>query len=258
MFYGFLAADPVALGENLSDLLGSLGVRGEAGTFPGLGGWETEAGLSLRRDILPALGGSWSLVFGGLTGGEFIPLPPFALVNRVADRPAAEAVMDRVVSWAVLARGLRPVREVHNGVEMTSFPGLFLGEPGYAISGDELVIAWSRPMLQRIIDLGGAGRPAVENDPIFQRTTSGFDSDAEVLLYLEGESFLSSIRAAAEWYFAYQRLVPDEPVVPESIYRGKIVPLLDLLRPLRGAAAALVCEKNIVKTDCFLYIPEPD
>jgi hypothetical protein len=258
MLYGFFAAEPAAVGESLEVLLTSLGVREEAGVFPGLGEWERESGLSLLRDILPVLGERWSLVFEGLTGGEFIPLPPFALVNRVADRAAAEAVLAGVVSWAVRTRGLRSVREVYNGVEMTSFPGLFFSEPGYAISGDELVIAWSRPMLKRIIDFQVEGSPAVENDPIFQRITSAFAPDAEALLYLEGKSFLSSIRAAAEWYFAYQRLVPEEPIIPERIYRKKIVPLLDLLRPIRGAAAKLVREKNIVKTDCFLYIPEPD
>lgn len=258
MLYGFFAADPDGFGESLAGLLGSLGAEGEPGTFPGLGGWERESGLSLRRDILPALGSGWSLVFGGLTGGEFIPLPPFALVNRVADRAAAAAAMEKIVDWAVRARGLRPVRESYNGVEMTYFPGLFFIEPGYALPGGELVVAGSRPMLKSLIDLQSGETPAVESAPHFRPTTAGLPAGAGFLLYLEGESFFGSLRSAAEWYFTYQRLAPEEPLIPEKIYREGILPLLHLLRPVRSAAAAVIREKNIVKTDCFIYIPRQD
>lgn len=254
MFYGFFAVDPIRVGEVIAGLLGSMGIRGEDGSFPGLAGWERESGLDLRRDILPVLGSRWGLVLGGLTGEEFIPLPPFALVNAVADR-ATVAVMDRIVAWAVLARGLRPVRESYHGVEMTFFPGLLFSEPGYALWGGKLVIAGSRPMLKSVIDLSAEPRPAVQNDPLFQRVAARFDPTAGVMFYLDGEIFLNAIRAAANWYFAYQRLAPEQPVLPESVYREKIVPLLDLLRNVRGVGTALVREKNIVKTDCFIYIP---
>ncbi len=256
MLYGFFTADPPAAGERLAGLIESLGAEGEAGAFPGLGGWEGESGLSLRRDIFPVLGANWSVVFGGLTGGEFIPVPPFALVNRVADRTAAAAVMEKITAWAILSRGLRPVRETHNGVETTTFPGLFfLEDPGYALAGEELVLAGSRPLLHSLLDLRAGQGPAVEGDPGFRRTTGRLPPGADILLYLEGGRFAETLRAAAEWYFAYQRLVPEEPLVPEDVYREGIAPLLGLLRPVR-AAAALVREKNVVKTDLFLYIPE--
>ncbi len=257
MLYGFFALDPVSAGEYISGLLSGLGVRfGQ--DFPGLSVWEEESGLSLRRAILPALGENWSLVLGGVTGEEFLPLPPFALVNRVSDPAAAKSVMNKVVSWAVLARGLSPVREIYRGVDLTSFPGLFFGEPGYALTGGELIVAGSRPMLKQMIDLGAAEVQSVESDPLFRRTVSELDEGAFALIYLEAEEFFASLRSVAEWYFAYQRLAPEEPLVSERAYRGKVIPLLKLLRPLSAAAASVTRQKNIVTTDCFLYIPGPD
>ncbi len=258
MLYGFFAADPVPAGDNLAGLLGAWGVRPEGEHFPGLAGWEKTSGLSLRREILPVFAGSWGLVFGGLTGEEFLPFPPFALVSRLADRPAAAEVMDKITAWAVLERGLRPVREDYREVEITSFPGVFFSDPAYALPGDELVVAGSREMLRTIIDLRAGERPALESDPDFQRVTSRFDPGGRTLIYLEGEGFLGSLRAAADWYFAYQRLVPEEPVIPENCYREKVVPLLDPLGNIRGAGAVFGREKNIVKMDGFVYIPESD
>ncbi len=164
--------------------------------------------------------------------------------------------MDKMVAWAVLARGLRPVREEYRGVEMTFFPGLFFLEPGYAFSDEELAIAGSREMLKKVIDLWSGSRPSVESDPVFQRVTAGFDPAAGAAFYLDGGVFPGALKNAAEWYFDYQRLAPEKPILPESLYRERISPLLDLSRYCRGAGAVLIREKNIVKTDCFLYIPK--
>ncbi|MDP8235432.1 MAG: hypothetical protein P9M08_03535 [Candidatus Erginobacter occultus] len=256
MLYGFIAADPSPAVESLAGLLAALGFGVGDDTFPGLAGWEQESGLSLRRDILPVLGHRSGLVLGGLTGGEFLPVPPFALVSSVTDRAAAAAVMNSIVSWTVLDRGHRPVRETYNGVELTFFPGLLFHEPGYALSDNELAIAGSREMLKSVVDLWARPGAAVENEPLFARATAEFDPAAALTVYLDGKILLDSFRAAADWYFAYQRLDAGEPVVPESIYREKIAPLLDLLRIVRSASATLGREKNIVKQDCFLYIPE--
>ncbi len=256
--YGFFAADPVSAGDNLAELLGVWGVRSEGDHFPGLAGWERASGLSLRREILPVFAGSWGLVFGGLTGEEFLPVPPFALVGRLADREGAAGVMDRITAWAVLEQGLRPVREDYRGIEITSFPGVFFSDPAYALPEDALVVAGSREMLRNIIDHRSGRIPALENDPDFRRVRSELDPGGRALVYLAGEGFLRSLRAGAEWYFAYQRLVPEEPVIPESCYRDKVVPLLVPLENIRGAGAAFGRNKNVVNIDGFLYIPESD
>jgi len=254
----YFTADPALIGESLAEALVSLGVQEESGDFPGLGGWERESGLSVRRDILPVLGDNWSLVLAGLSGEEFLPIPPFALSNRVADREGAEAALKKAAAWVVLFRGLTPVREVYRGVEITSFPGLFFTEPGYALTDEELLIGGPRAQIEKLIDLRAGERPALENDPVFRRMISSFEPDPEFLGYLEGPTFFSSLRSAAEWYFAYQRLAPEEPLISEIAYQAKFLPLLELLRPLRRGAAALTREKNIVKIDLFLYIPGSD
>ena len=256
MLYGFFAVDPPRAGKRLSELLAGLGIK-EGGTVsPGLVRWEAESELSLHRDILPVFGPRSGLVLGGLTGDEFLPLPPFALISSLADREAAVTVMNKVVAWAVLARDLRPVREDYRGVEMTFFPGLFFLEPGFALLEQELVIAGSRAMLKKVVDLRRGVLPSVDSDPVFQRVTAGFDPAAGASFYLDGEIFSVTLQAAAEWYFSYQRLAPGRPILSESLYRQRVLPLLGLFRDIRGGGATVVREKNIVKTDYFLYIPE--
>ncbi len=258
MLYGLFTADPGLAGDNLAGFLGNLGVGAEGEHFPGLAGWEKTSGLSLRRDILPVFAGEWGLVFGRLTGEEFLPLPPFALISRLADREAAAGVMDRITAWAVLEQDLRPVREDYRGVEITSFPGVFFSNPAYALPGEELVVAGSGEMLRRVIDLQAGERTSLESDPDFRRVRSELDPGGRALIYLEGEGFLGSLRAAADWYFAYQRLVPEDPVIPENCYRDKVVPLLVPLENIRCAGAVFGGEKNVVNIDGFLYIPESD
>lgn len=258
MLYGFFTAEPGPAGDNLAGFLGSLGVGAEGEHFPGLAGWERTSGLSLRREILPVFAGRWGLVFGRLTGDEFLPIPPFALAARLADRPAAEEVMDKITAWAVLEQGLRPVREDYRGVEITSFPGVFFSNPAYALPGEELVVAGSAEMLRRVIDLQAGERTSLESDPDFRRVRSELDPGGRALVYLEGEGVLKSLRAAADWYFAYQRLVPEDPVIPENCYRDKVVPLLVPLENIRCAGAVFGGEKNVVNIDGFLYIPESD
>ncbi len=258
MLYGFFSFDPARVAERLSGLAEAMGFRGGADAFPGLAEWEKESGIDLRRDILPCLSGRLGLVVGGLTGGEFLPLPPFALTCALSDRAAAEAAMAKVVAWSVLVRGLRPVREVDNGVDLTFFPGLFFIEPGYAFLDEELVIAGSRAMLKKMLVLRAGDLPPVQSQPDFRQAAAGFDPAAGAAFYLDGGIFPATLRAAAEWYFEFQRLAPENPIIPESLYREKISPLLDLLGNLRGVSGFVVREKSIVKTDCFLYIPGSD
>ncbi len=254
MIFAAVASDPSRLWEQVTLAIGWFSRQGITSPLADLRNWERATGLSVKADILPVLGQRIALVSEGITGEEFLPVPPLALILPVTDRGRAAVLMERIVAWSAVAHNLHPNKEVYNGVEITVLSGLLFIQPGYALSDDCLIIGSSHDLLKKMIDVRSRSARNVGEDPDFRKVISEIPSAGSGLIYLNGEQFIESVLNLGKWYFPYQRIVPEEPILPEELYRETIVPLLRLCSICRAVGIGITGEKNLVRADCFIYI----
>ena len=216
--------------------------------------WEQDTGVSVKGDILPALGDQFALVMERITGKEFLPMPPGAVIFRVANREKADEVMGRVAAWAALSHNFTLVKETYEDTEINTIPDLFFMQPGYALVDGYLIISSDREFLMKMIDVREGRSPGIETDPIFQKITGVVDHSSDDFIYLNGKELLQSLLNLGEWYMAYQRMTPDEPRLSEEIYQKKILPILNLCGICRAAGVGITHDRKVVRGDCFIYI----
>ena len=258
LLFAEFGSDLSLLWEKVTTVVDYLAGQGYVAPLIGLRNWERETGLSIKEDILPILEDQCALVMEEITGQEFLPLPPFALIFRIGDRKKADEVMGRVAAWAAVSHNLTPVREEYGGTEMTLLPidSLFFVfvQPGYAIVESDLIIGSSRDLLMKMIDLRNRVERGTETDRYYQEITAVIAPDRGDFIYLNGERLIQSLIHLGDWYMAYQKIAPIEPRLPEEIYREKIIPLLHLCGICKAAGISVTRDKNVVKEDCFIYI----
>ena len=255
LLFAAFGSDPSLLWEKITAAIEYCARQGYTAPLTGLRGWERETGLSIKGDILPLLEGSVALVMEEITGRDFLPLPPTAVIVRVADQKKADEVMGRVAAWSAISHDLVPVKEEYGGMEMTLIPDLFFLQPGYVMIDTDLIIGSNRELLMKMIDLRNREGSGIETDRYYREITAVIDPDPGDFIYLNGERFVQSLLNLGEWYMAYQRIVPDGPLLPEDVYRDTIVPILNLCGICRAAGISVTRDKEVVKKDCFLYIP---
>ncbi|MFH1039518.1 MAG: hypothetical protein V1789_12725 [PVC group bacterium] len=254
MIFAEFPQEPSLLWEKVSLAIGGLARQGITAPLAGLRNWERAVGVNVKDDIIPVLDDRWALVSEGITGEEFFPVPPLSLICPVVDRMKAAAFMERIVAWSAVSHNLKPVKEEYHGVEITLLSGLPFLQPAYALTGDYLIVGSSRDLLTRMIDVRSGSRGGIGEDSYFREVVSKIGAADGGLIYLNGEQLVRSLISLGKWYFPYQRMAPEEPILPEEFYRNTIAPLLRLCAVCKAAGIGITREKNLVREDCFIYI----
>ena len=238
--------------------------QGYGAPLLGLRNWERETGVNIADEILPVLSDKWALLILGISGNEFLPITPAAVIIQVTDREKAERIMGRISVWTAATYNWRLVREEFGDSVITSageetdgrinLLRMLFPRPGYAFFGSELVISSSTKLLKDIIDTRNGVKAGVETAPDFREVVGVIGPVEGNFVYLNGEKVIDSLLNMGEWYLPIQRLSREKPWLPEDLFRKKIVPILNLCRIFKSVGISINYKKRLVKGDCFLYI----
>jgi hypothetical protein len=264
MIFAESSIDPAIVWEKFIGTITDLARQGYGEPLLGLRSWEMEAGVNVTDGILSVLGGRMALCIEGITGDEFLPISPAAVIIKITDREKMERIMGRISVWAAGAYNWRLVREKFGdtvimsagedtGGELNILRMLF-PRPAYAILGSELIISSSTELLKGIIESTTGEKPGLETDPDFREVAGVIGPPGDNFIYLNGKEVIRSLLNLGEWYLPIQRLSREEPWLPEDLFREKIVPILNLCDIFKSAGISINSEKRLVKGDCFLYI----
>ncbi len=256
--------DPAIIWEGIAAYIMEFARQGYGAPLLSLRNWERETGVNITDEILPILGDKWALLVLGITGNEFLPITPAAVIIKVTDREKAERIMGRISVWAANSYNWGLAREEFGDAVIISageesegrlnILRMLFPRPGYAFFGSELIISSSTELLKDIINTRNGVNTGVETVPGFREVVGVIGPVEGNFIYLNGEEVIGSLLNMGEWYLPIQRLSKEEPWLPEDIFRGKIVPILNLCRIFKSVGISINYEKRLVRGDCFLYI----
>ncbi len=264
MVFAESSIDPTVVWEKIIGTITDFARQGYGEPLLGLRSWEMEVGVNITDEILPVLGGRMAFCVEGITGEEFLPISPAAVIIKITDREKMERIMGRISLWVVGSYNWRLVREkfrdtvimsagVDTGGELNILSMLF-PRPAYAILGSELIISSSTELLKNIIETKNERKPGLATVSDFREVAGMIGPPGDNFIYLNGKEVIRSLLNLGEWYLPIQRLSREEPWLPEDLFREKIVPILNLCDIFKSAGISINSEKRLVKGDCFLYI----
>jgi len=102
---------PTIIWEEIVAYIMDFARQGYGAPLLGLRNWERETGVNIADEILPVLSDKWALLILGISGNEFLPITPAAVIIQVTDREKAERIMGRISVWTAATYNWRLVRE---------------------------------------------------------------------------------------------------------------------------------------------------
>jgi len=161
--------------------------------------FETSIGLSIERDIIPAIGDE----FGGYladiqTEGMIFPIPKFLLFVEVKDKNK----MDKILALLTKNPMVMLQQENYSGATINYFSSPVGGDelqPGYAYLDDYLLIAINRQVLKSSIDAQHNGNNSLANDPSFKAIDKGLSDNNVNIFYLQMGLFANKVEDLLQW-----------------------------------------------------------
>jgi len=258
------SVDPAIIWEQIVGAVTDWARQGYGEPLWGLRGWEMESGVNINDEILPVLGGRMALCVEGITGEEFLPISPGAVIINITDREKAERLMERISVWAAGSYNWKLIREKFGETAIMSAGEDTAGElnilrmlfprPAYAILESELIISSSIELLKDIIESKKGEKAGLDTTSDFREVVGVIGPPGDNFIYLNGKEVIRSLLNMGEWYLPIQKLSREDPWLPEDLFREKIVPIINLCEIFRAVGISINSEKGLVKGDCFLYI----
>jgi len=218
-FTSFVFKDPVALTDDLENILGSAGSDGPAALFQ----LEQEFGVDLREDLAATLGGELTLA----VDGPLLPAPAFKLVLEVYDPARFQWTLEQAiaeVNTELVAEGKDPLELELTDVGGRTFYALpsALGDFHYTFADGYLVAAPSRALVEQALRYRDSGYGIVQSPRFVSALpTDGRDNFSALLYYDVGE-FLQPL---AERLAEGQELTDAQRQALEEL-RGDSSPML--------------------------------
>ncbi len=158
---------------------------------------EAQIGLSIEKDILPALGDEFGGYLSDIQIGGFFPIPKLLFFVQIKNKTKIQHMLDQLKNQPIAMIQ----NENYNGVSLT-YLALPLGEivqPGYCFLGDYLLMATSRQLLKDSIDASANTAMSLVANPAFQEIDFGLTDKNRSVQFVRIGKMIEKVKGIIGW-----------------------------------------------------------
>jgi hypothetical protein len=224
-FESTVIPDPVAMIEYISKQMTSQASEEDLAEMrSGIAEFETMLGMSLKEDVLPAIGneGSFSIIDVDLAGP--FPIPSAVLALEIKDKATWDAFILKLLELVgqESEMPLTLAEETYGSADISYLP-LPMGEnvrPAFAYSGDYWVFASNVKKLKMALDTKAGKNPNISTHPDFK--TLGLEGNYSAVMFFDVPQFMGILKTLA---MNYRMLYDSE----NKMYEPMIAPAFELM-----------------------------
>lgn len=173
-----------------------------------IAGFESEFGMSIEKDIIPALGNEIGGILSDINLGGPVPVLEVILFVKVNDKSALENVMNTLTKNNNLPMQSEVYRDIH--IEYMTLPFGTNFQPAYCFLGDYFLFSTGRKPLKESIDtLAGQSDSLMANED-FKAINFGLTDKNNTVSFLKTDLLLHRIRGMCEWGFEWLSLLSKQ------------------------------------------------
>ena len=170
--------------------------------------FESEFGMSIEKDIIPALGNEIGGILSDINLGGPVPLPEVILFVKVNDKSVVENAMNTLTE----KNNFPTQSEIYNdiNIEYVTLPFGTTFQPAYCFLGDYFLISTGRKPLKESIDtLAGQSASLMANED-FKAINFGLTDKNNTVSFLKTDLLLHRIQGICEWGFEWVSLLSKQ------------------------------------------------
>jgi len=171
-------------------------------------GFESEFGMSIEKDIIPALGNEIGGILSDINLGGPVPALEVILFVRMNDK----SVLEKLMNTLIKKNNIPMQSEVHRdiNIEYITLPFGTNFQPAYCFLGDYFLISTGREPLKESIDtLAGQSDSLMANED-FKAINFGLTDKNNTISFLKVDLLLHRIRGICEWGFEWMSLLSKQ------------------------------------------------
>lgn len=229
--------------------------------------WESVAGVSLEKDVLPLVGDEIAYCMGAPGGSQLLPIPGLGLILKVNNTEKARTVVESVIksltadeasaaeegaAGEIAAAGPSPETEQYQGHTLTVIPtGLMGFRPVYAVLGDFLVAASDGALMKEMIDVWLGQKESVRASARYSSLSEEFGEEANSITFVDVKRSLNYLRDLSKVISSLMNLTADE-----GTDRTDFEPFLDCLEVIHYIYSRTETSEEVVKQVIFVDVED--
>ncbi len=193
-----------------NDLSKDPGMNKQGLTFSDMvSGFEKQIGMSVEKDLIPALGDETGLVLTDINLDGMIPMPNIVLFAKVDKKP----VFDKALSNLIPANVQSSLQtESYKGVDIKylALPFGLAFQPAYGYVGDYFLISLGRESIKGSVDsYSGAGKSLFE-DPDFKAVNNGLMEPSNKVSFIRTGALMQKVKGLCDWGFRWLSFMSEQ------------------------------------------------
>jgi hypothetical protein len=182
-----------------NDLSKDPGMNKQGLTFSDMvSGFEKQIGMSVEKDLIPALGDETGLVLTDINLDGMIPMPNIVLFAKVDKKP----VLDKMLSNLIPANIQSSLQtESYKGVDIKylALPFGLAFQPAYGYVGDYFLISLGRESIKGSVDSYSGASKSLFEDPDFKAVNNGLMEPSNKVSFVRTGALMQKVKGLCEW-----------------------------------------------------------
>src|SRR3989338_1258947 len=170
--------------------------------------FEQKAGLSIDKDVIPALSDEVGMFLSDINLDSLIPMPEFVLFVKVNNKQTIDKMMDYFFKEGKVDYQ----SEGYKGIDI-KYIALPLGQnlqPAYCYLGDYLLFSLGRKPAKEAIDVSiGASKSLSENED-FKAVTHDLTGENNSVAFCRTDVLLQRARGICDWLFQWMVMIEKQ------------------------------------------------
>ncbi len=219
-------------------------VSQEAGGGPDIiMGMEEALGLSVEKDILPALGDEIGGYLAGFDFQGFFPIPEIVFIIEAKEKQKASHIVDTLIGQLPF---MRQETETYQGatIKYTTIPLSPNFQPAYSFINGYLVVTTNRNRLKEAMDVSRDSSKSLSANVNFQKINFGLTQRSNATFFVDVERSVDLAEKLLDWsdQWASTRFAQQA-----AFKKGSMQRLVDVLADIDEREASIVKLKEEIK-----------
>ncbi len=222
IYYGWDCFDPKSYWEYLrSELTEQIAKTKQGPSFnDAVAEFEQQSGISIDKDIIPALGDELGIFFIDINLDGLIPMPEFVFFAKVDKKQA----LDRLADYFLKEGKVNFQSEAYKGIDIKyiDLPSDENFQPAYCCISDYLLVSFGRNPIKESIDAyKGASKPLFENED-FKAVNHGLTEANNSVAFIKADALLQKTEDICDWGLTWLSVIVEQQKKYQQIVDTKL------------------------------------